>query len=188
MSRRAWAYIWIVFVMTVLLLGAAIITASPSSFADQWQLAVVLTISATLAQLFKVEAPNNQTYFATTIFLFAGVLLLNPPLFALVVIVSYLVEWAKEKIVRSHLLRLWYLQPFNICTHVLAGFAAKGVFDFFAGYVGDFSQVYDSFGLVAGVVAGAVAYVVVNHLMVGLALVLARGASWKEWASSTWRR
>ena len=73
MSRRAWTYIWIVFVMTALLLGAAIVTASPSSFSDQWQLAVVLTISATLAQLFKVEAPNNQTYFATTIFLFAGV-------------------------------------------------------------------------------------------------------------------
>jgi diguanylate cyclase (GGDEF)-like protein len=164
--------------MTALLLGVAIATSSSSL--EQWELAAVLTISATLAQLFKVEAPNNQTYFATTIFLFAGVLLLNPPLFALVVIVSYLVEWAKERIVQSPLLRLWYLQPFNICTHVLAGFAAKSVYDFFAGYVGDFSYVYGSFSLLLGVVASAVTYVTVNHLMVGLALVLARGVSWKE--------
>jgi len=167
-------------VLTALLLGVAILSASPSSYSAQLPLALVLMISATLAQLFKVEAPNNQTYFATTIFLFAGVLLLNPPLFALVVVVSYLVEWVKERIMQSPLLRLWYLQPFNICTHVLAGFAAKGVYDFFAGYLGDFSQVYSSFSLLLGVVTSAVTYVIVNHLMVGLALVLARGASWKD--------
>lgn len=176
MSQRAWAYILGVFIATAAIFAASIFSLSLPLPAAQWGLAAALTLCATLAQLFKVEAPNNQTYYATTIFLFAGVLLLEPALFAVVVLVSYLIEWAKERLVGSQFLRKWYLQPFNICTHLLAGFAAKGVYDYF----GANSLSFLSIDALFGIMASAIAYVAVNHVMVGLALVLARNVSWRE--------
>jgi diguanylate cyclase (GGDEF)-like protein len=178
MSRRAWAYIWLVFVATAVAMSVALLS-FPIQSAD-WLTVITFMLLATCAQLYKVEAPNNQTYYITTIFLFAGALLLNPALFALTVAVSYLVEWAKERLVNSPLLRKWYLQPFNICTHVLAGFAATGVY--WAFVTGPSSNVAQFFTLesVAGVAAAVATYVVVNHTMIGLALVLARGVSWRD--------
>lgn len=180
MSRRAWAYIWLVFIATTAATCAALFAFPIKS--DEWGSVLAFIILATLAQLFKVEAPNNQTYYVTTIFLFGGALLLNPALFMLIVVVSYLVEWIKERVVNSPLLRKWYLQPFNICTHILAGFAAKGVYVAFAianPDTGARSQ-FISLEAVVGVAASVVAYVVVNHTMIGLALVLARGVTWRE--------
>jgi hypothetical protein len=94
MSKRAWTYICGVFIATAFAVGAAAFSLSFSL--PRWESALALLLLATLAQLFKVEAPNNQTYYATTIFLFAGVLLLEPALFAAVVIVSYMVEWGRS--------------------------------------------------------------------------------------------
>lgn len=180
MSRRAWAYIWLVFIATGLAMGVALFNFPLQS--DQTETVLAFMVLATLAQLFKVEAPSNQTYYVTTIFLFAGALLLNPALFVLIVVVSYLVEWIKERVVNSPLLRKWYLQPFNICTHILAGFAAKAVYVGIAfnnqanGTPADFMTPES----VVGVAASVVAYVAVNHTMIGLALVLARSVTWRE--------
>src|SRR6478672_7184640 len=122
MSRGAWAYIW-----CVLLTAAA---ASLYTFLygpvtpSQIPTFVSLAVLATMAQLFKAEAPNHQTYFATPVFLFAGVYLLDPCFYVLLVITSYSVEWLKERLVNSPQLRKWYLQPFNISTHILAGLGA----------------------------------------------------------------
>src|SRR5829696_7607957 len=105
MSRRAWAYIWLVFVATAVAMGAALFAFPIQT--DDWGTVIAFMVLATLAQLFKVEAPNNQTYYVTTIFLFASALLLNPALFMLIVVVSYLVEWIKERALNSPLLRKW---------------------------------------------------------------------------------
>ena len=179
MSRRAWAYIWLVFVVTAGAMGTALL-AFPIRL-DVWGTVLAFAVLATLAQLFKVEAPNNQTYYVTTIFLFAGALLLNPALFMLIVVVSYLVEWIKEHALNSPLLRKWYLQPFNICTHILAGFAAKGVYTAFAfGNANGTGTQFFSLESVVGVAASVTTYVVVNHTMIGLALVLARNVTWRK--------
>ena len=77
MSSRAWAYIWLVYLITAVALAEAVLL-FPSGW-DAWPTAGALTLLATLAQLFKVNAPRNQTYYATAIFLFAGVLLLAQP-------------------------------------------------------------------------------------------------------------
>src|SRR5438045_1443643 len=115
MSRRAWAYIWAVLLAAVLVSVWTLRSVMPESpfSASEWLTFAAFTVLATLAQLFKAEAPNHQTYFATPVFLFAGVVILHPLLFILLVVTSYLIEWIKERLVRSAQLRNWYLQPFK---------------------------------------------------------------------------
>src|SRR5437773_7539429 len=129
MSRRAWTYIWGILLAAVVVSAVTVRSAlvtGPFSTAE-WLTFVAFTVLATLSQLFKADAPNHQTYFATPVFLFAGVVILHPLLFILLVITSYLIEWIKERLVRSPQLRNWYLQPFNISTHIMAGLAAHWV-------------------------------------------------------------
>jgi diguanylate cyclase (GGDEF)-like protein len=94
------------------------------------------------------------------------------------VIVPHLVEWAKERIVNSPSLRAWYIQPFNIGTHIIAGLAASAVFVSAQAATTSY-LIPDVVPLCAAVIA-ALAYVTINHLLIGLALVLARGVSWRE--------
>jgi diguanylate cyclase (GGDEF)-like protein len=178
MSSRAWAYIWLVYLITAVALAEAVLL-FPLGW-DAWPTAGALTLLATLAQLFKVNAPRNQTYYATAIFLFAGVLLLSPALFALLVIVSYLVEWGKERIIGSPLLRKWYLQPFNICAHILAGYTAKVVYTFVANTSPVPSSGFLTLESVLGIGAGVITYVVINHGLIGAAYVLAHNTSWRD--------
>src|SRR5205823_7254697 len=148
--------------------------------ASEWLTFVAFTVLATLSQLFKAEAPNHQTYFATPVFLFAGVVLLNPFLFVLLVVTSYLIEWIKERLVRSPQLRNWYLQPFNISTHIIAGLAAHWVNVMIRDNATLAPTWFPSLLQVTAVLTAAVTYAAVNHILVGLALVLARRVSWRE--------
>ena len=179
MSFRAWSYILGVLAAAVALLAVSAATISDST--SQWISFIVLTLLATLAQLFKAEAPNNQTYFATPVFLFAGALMLHPFLFGWLVIISYSVEWIKERVTRSPHLRNWYIQPFNIATHILAGFVASVVSaTITASYAEQLPLWVMSILAVFSVIVAAVTYAMLNHALVGLALVLARKVSWRE--------
>src|ERR1043165_6680575 len=129
MSRSAWIYISSVFVMEAICCGLAALRSSVPS--DMWLPFVGLTLLATLSQLFQVEVPGRQSYYPHTAFFFAGVLLLPPPLFVLLVTVPHLAEWVKEHVLKGPHLRSWYIQPFNIATHIVAGSAAYWLFQAF---------------------------------------------------------
>lgn len=171
MSYRAWAYIGSVLAVGVVLSLLALPIPSLSAF--EWLTFVALTVLATFAQLFKVEAPNRQSYYATPVFVFAGMLLLHPLLFVFLVVISYSVEWAKERIVGSPLLRAWYIQPFNIATHIIAGIIAHNLYTALSG-------AFLTSMTVLAVALAALSYVACNHILIGLALVLARGVSLRE--------
>jgi diguanylate cyclase (GGDEF)-like protein/putative nucleotidyltransferase with HDIG domain len=181
MSRPAWAYIW-----GVLLVGGALVAASLPDLlqpAAPWAAWAVFTALATLAQLFKTlfkskEQSNDGAtlYSPMYVFLFAGVLLLPPGFFVLLVAIPHLIEWARERSVKSDLLRQWYIQPFNIANHIIAGAIAAWVYRSFG--VGQ--TVSMSPAPVFGVALAALIYVLLNHLLVGQALVLARGVSWQQ--------
>jgi diguanylate cyclase (GGDEF)-like protein len=174
MSARAWAYIGGVLALGTVLSGLTL--PGWAAVAAQWPTFAALTVLATLAQLYKAEAPNHQTYFATPVFLFAGLLLLHPFPCVLLVVISHLIEWAKERWVRSPLLRKWYLQPFNMAKYVIAGGAAYGACHALdAGR----TSLGASSALVA-MAAAAVTFVALNQILLGLALVLARGLSWRD--------
>jgi diguanylate cyclase (GGDEF)-like protein len=174
MSNRAWFYIGCVY-----LLGGGLYIGATKAFdpeASQVLTFLILVVFTTLAQLFKSEAPSHQLYHPALVFLFAGVLLLNPFLFASVVIISHVIEWVKERLTKSDHLADWYIQPFNICMHIILGFSAKAVF----GLINLDPQSLTTNWAIIGASIAAFMYTFFNHLIVGYALVLARGVSWKE--------
>jgi diguanylate cyclase (GGDEF)-like protein len=182
--------------MGVVLSGISLLDSASSN--EQWLAFVVLAVLTTLAHLFKAKGPSHEAWHANLVFLFAGVLLLPPFLFVFLVIVPHLIEWAKERIVNSSSLRAWYIQPFNIATHIIAGLTALWVFNSSEQWAvgsgqwaiddGRWTMINGLWSIVngpssmvvpvLGVMGAALAYVAMNHLLVGLALVLARGISW----------
>ncbi len=174
MNARAWGY-----VLTVYGVG---LTLAFSSFAGQpvqmsWTFVAFLLL-ATAAQLMKVEAPTHQLYYMTRIFQFASLLLLPPPLYVITVAVSHTIEWVKERLRGSNYLRVWYIQPFNIATHIIAGLTVQLWLQQTTGWpilLGSMSTV-----TVVAITSGAILYVVLNHIIVATALILARGVSLRE--------
>lgn len=176
MSWRAWAYIW------VILGAAAVCTALAAATGDftsvDWVTFLVLIALASLAQLFVAEAPNHVAYFATPIFVFTSLLILQPWQFIALVVTYHAFEWAKERLSEGHRLRDWYIQPMNVAIEIVAGLAARGL------YAQLMARFAPTSGLIPVLVGGlaALVFVVVNHTLLGIALVLARGKTWRETA------
>ena len=172
MTRRAWAYIWSVLLAGAVLSGQAIL-ANPALPAAHLLTFVALTALTIVSQFLEVEAPGRQSYYPHLVFLFAGALLLPSSYFALLVLIPHVAEWIRKRLAKSPLLRNWYIQPFNIATHLIAGAAARWLF---TALVSDATAFATPASLLA-VTLAAVVYVLINHLLVGLALLLARGIS-----------
>jgi diguanylate cyclase (GGDEF)-like protein len=173
-SHRAWVYICGVLLVGAVLTGMALSGLAQST--SQWLIFTILVVLAIVAHLFKARGGSHEAWHANLVFFFAGVLLLLPLLFVFLVIIPHLVEWAKERWVKSPSLRNWYIQPFNIATHIVAGSAARWVYT----ATGAETAMFLTPSSVLGVTAAALTYVVLNHVLIGQALVLARGVSWRE--------
>jgi diguanylate cyclase (GGDEF)-like protein len=142
----------------------------------EWINFVLLTTFATGTQLLKSEAPYYQVYHPSLVFYFAGILVLQPAAFVLLVMIAHLAEWLKERLVSQEGLREWYLQPFNAAMHIIIGALARLLYM-------AINPDYELIGTLSALLgAGVVAcvYVALNHLMVGEAVVLTRGIYWKE--------
>jgi len=173
MDRRAWAYI-----CGVLALATGLALQAGISFRHahpHWVLVELLLVLAVGAQLFKVEAPNHVLFYATPIFLFAGAVLLDPLLLFVLIVASHLAEWLKERWIGSNNLKLWYLQPFNVAMFWIAGRAAQVVLGAMEGH-----HAATGVWQVAAVMLAALVWLSINHGLLGYALVLARGVSWRE--------
>ena len=177
MSRGAWIYVWSILILGAVLTVFPLQTTVPLT--EQWLVLVALTTLAALTQLFKANAPNRKLYYPNLVFVFAGLLMLHPFLFAMLVIVSYLIEWAKERLTDSPDLRAWYLQPFNIAMIIISGAAARSVITL----MGSNSIVPDGFSTVVTFLLASAVFVGMNQILLAIALVLARGMSWKEAAT-----
>jgi diguanylate cyclase (GGDEF)-like protein/putative nucleotidyltransferase with HDIG domain len=174
MSRHAWAYVWAILVTGVVLSGLALPGAAQAT--PQWPTFIALVVLASIAQWFKAEAPTHQLYHPTLVFIFAGVFLLHPFYLVLLVVVPHTIEWAKERLTKSSHLGAWYLQPFNMAVHITAGLAAQWVYV----SLNDRGATLITLSSVLLAAGAALIYAVFNHMVIGLALVLARGVSWRE--------
>ncbi|HJW83555.1 MAG TPA: GGDEF domain-containing protein, partial [Anaerolineae bacterium] len=181
MSRRAWAYIWFVLSSGAVLAGLYL--AQPLPGAVAWFDFVALTLLATLAQLFKALLKSDQrsergttTYSIGLIILFAGLYLLPTTLIAPFVIIPYLIDWLKERLAKSANLPKWYIQPFNIATHLIAAICARSVF---TALLREGAALVEPASILAALL-GALTYVLMNHALIGSALNLARGVRLRE--------
>ncbi len=176
MSTRAWRFVFAILIAgTLATVGALFQFGIPPNEILTFG---VLTVCATTAQLLRIDALNHQSYYATLIFVYAAALSLSPSLFALLVIISYCAEWAKERWRKSDTLAQWYLQPFNITTVILAGFVVYILLR-----LGDPERTLFSTPLATFTsIFGALVFVLFNHMLVGQAVVLARGKTWRQFA------
>ena len=127
MTRRAWTYIWSVLLAGAGLSGLAICSDPQVSASEPLTFGMLILLTL-LTQFLEAVAPGRNSYYPHLVFLFAGVLLLHPVLFVLLVVVPHLVEWARKRLANSPMLRDWYIQPFNIASHLIAGLAARWLF------------------------------------------------------------
>lgn len=167
-----------VFVVGVIALGIALIgiaLAQPLPATLPWLTLAVLTGLTTLANLRKALGPNQQAWNVNLTFIFAGVFLLPPQLFVWQVIIAYAVESAVNRIRRSPHGRNGYAQPFNASVHLIAGLVTQWVYlELIANNAPDAIT-----ALVAATLAASV-YLLLDHFLVGQAIVLIRGVSWRD--------
>jgi diguanylate cyclase (GGDEF)-like protein len=175
MSKRAWFfYIW-----GVLLGGAALFAYSVGRFQaaeTDWVLFILLLALSMGATLFKTETPGHPPYHPGLIFTFASVLILPFFPFILIVTASHLVDWVKEWRGKGGRLQAWYLQAFNIAMHTILGYIALSAFL----AIRELPGLDPGLRIVLAGAAAALVYVSLNHFMIGLALKVARGISWRE--------
>ena len=86
MSQRAWAYVWSVFLAGAVLSVLALPVLAQST--SQWLTFAILITLAIVSHLFKARGAGHEAWHANLVFLFAGVLLLHPFLFVLLVIAN----------------------------------------------------------------------------------------------------
>jgi diguanylate cyclase (GGDEF)-like protein/putative nucleotidyltransferase with HDIG domain len=135
-----------------------------------WTTFAILAVCVSVAQLFVVVTPANQSYHTTGVFLLPAALLLPPELVALIAFVQHVPDWLKRRLP-------FHIQAFNIANYTLATVAAWGV----AHVILDGST-FDGRGprpLAAGA-AACLVFVGLNHLLLAPMLRLARGLSARE--------
>ena len=142
---------------------------------EQWRVFAVVVILATVAQFLEAEF-GNQSYYPHTVFFFFGVMVLPPFLFVLLILIPHLLEWIHKRLTNSKYLRDWYIQPFNIAIHVIAGISAQVTY--YA--LGTLMPTPTLPHLIISGILAAIVYLLVNHALIGQVLVLARGVSWQE--------
>ena len=171
MSKLAWTYLWTVLICATVL--TVVIQVSTSITAADPATLVVWIVLGIYSQFFEVKY-GRHSYYPHLIPFFVATILLQPVGLALVVGIPHLVEYAKK--LYDGKPYIWYIQPFNISSHVLAGLAAQQVYLLLGGSMTTLSLETTLLPTVPAIFV----YVVVNHLLIGQILVLARQISWAE--------
>lgn len=174
MSTAAWVYISSVLIASLGLSVAAFMTMQVSS--SMWIVLAVLASLATVAQLNRAEGPNHVLFYANPVFFFAGVLLLPPFLLILLVVIPLTIEWCKERWRRSKHLQAWYLQPFNIGMYIIAGLTSQWLYR--AIDAGEITNATPT--AILRLIGAITVYTFISNAILGQALVLGRGVSWRE--------
>lgn len=175
MSRAAKIYIGAVVLVGLVLVVLALPSAAQSL--NEWTLMLVLTVLATVAHLYMSDTISHEAWAVNLVFLFVGVVLLTPFDFVLLVLIPHLVEWVYEVwIKKTSRLRNFYIQPYNIVMHLIAGYLARQLFMALKPATASLVSP-EAFG--AAVVA-IITYLLVNHLLIGVVLVLARRVTLRQ--------
>ena len=188
MSKRAWVYIWMVLFVGAACTVWSLLAFDPRSAQAQFVTFLALAGFGTVSQLFEASH-GKQSYYPHFVFFLAGVFLLQPFLFVLVIMLPHLVEWAKERLTDSQHLRNWYIQPVNIATHVVAAVGAWWTNQFITTRMDGILDPVFSLPVVPvfSAVFAVLVYVVLNHALIGQALVLARKISWRQSGVMKWQ-
>ena len=137
-------------------------------FRDVW-VTILFCLLASLALILKVEGPTNRSHYTFSFLVYGFTFaLLGIPETIIVIVVSNLAEWIWNK-------PPWYIQVFNTCCYIvvlqLAGLAY--------GWVNPANSL-TSWQSVLAVASSMTIFNLLNHLMVGFVVWLARGENFKR--------
>jgi diguanylate cyclase (GGDEF)-like protein/putative nucleotidyltransferase with HDIG domain len=163
LSRQAKVYLLAMAAVTAAIAFPQI--ARVGTETEGWFAFAILASAASVAQLFVVRTPRDQSYHTTIVFLIPAALLLPPELVALMGLVYTIPEWLKIRYP-------WYIQSFNIFNHTVNLLAAWGVAHL-VHQLGLDSEV--SFAL--GGLLACIVFVALNHVLLATMLHFARGHS-----------
>lgn len=171
-----------IYIAAVILLGVAACIATDCVHAwnmpadEMWPM-VAMTGLAVISQLSKAvymsgaDARQGTSWYSPLLsIMFGAALMLSPQSIVIVVVVPHLVEWLVERARKTPFLSKWYIQPFNVATHLLCAVTAWGVF----------AATRDVVTLPVAAVLAALTYMAVNHFLVGQVMVWACGLTWAQ--------
>ena len=154
-----------VYILATLVVGAALCLAEFPDVAGprHWLLLAVGGL-ACLSQLVKVSGPTRNSYYDLSLMVYGFALIeLGRPAAVWIILVAGLVAWARYK-------DAWYIHTFNISMFVISMSAAGLAYERITAGQGPLNL----HGML-GILAATVAYTLVNQLMLGIILLLARG-------------
>ncbi len=158
------------YIIGVYITGFSILVWNLANFHlnDTW-LFVALCVLSSLSLILKVVGSTNRSHYNISFLIYAfSFVLLGPGPTMLVMLVSNLAEWVWNKYT-------WYIQTFNIASYFITlaitdliyrGFYVRG-------------EIYEVQGIVALLLAMA-GYTLVNHLLIGVVIWLARGENFAK--------
>lgn len=131
-------------------------------------LLVGVGVLAALAQIIKVEGPTERSsYNISWVGYGFAFVLLGVPGAMFVILLAHLADWVKHRYA-------WYIQSFNIAQFAIAATCAMLVRTVVQ------SVMASPLTEALAIVSASVAFTGLNHLLIGIALKLARGQSFKE--------
>src|SRR5215211_363565 len=130
---------------------------------------IVLCLLASLALILKVEGPTNRSHYTFSFLVYGfSFTLLGIPETILVIVLSNLAEWIWNR-------PPWYIQVFNTCCYLVVVQAAGLMYS----WINPENSLV-SWQAVVAIAASMAIFNVLNHLMVGIVVWLARGENFKR--------
>lgn len=165
LSRKARIYIIGTVLASLIIL---VLNPLPLEFWDNWVL-LILGCIASLTLIFKVEGSTKRSHYNISFLVYAFTFVLfGPEASIVVIIISNLIEWAWHRYP-------WYIQCFNIATYVIAIYF--GGVTYYRVLAGESLQ--SLMGMFA-VLSALAAFTLINHLLIGIVIWLARGENLKK--------
>ncbi len=130
---------------------------------------VALCLAASLAQIFKVDGTTNRSHYVFSFVVYSFALLrLGLPETIIVIVVSNLAEWIWNR-------QRWFIAAFNCASYIVVVQITQMV------YTGlNPSGALHDWQSVLAIVVGMATFSLLNHLMVGIIIWLARGENFAQ--------
>ncbi|MBN1372331.1 MAG: GGDEF domain-containing protein [Anaerolineaceae bacterium] len=136
---------------------------------------IFLIAGACFSQIFKVEGTTDRSHYAISFVFYAFAFMrLGVPATLLVIILSNFAEWLWHR-------PPWFISFFNVCCYVIAIQATSLVYTLL-----NPSGDMQTWGSVVAILVAFLIYNLVNHLMVGIIIWLARGETFSKSGMFDW--
>src|SRR5688572_29370898 len=130
---------------------------------------ITLCLLASLALVLKVEGPTNRSHYTFSFLVYGfAFTLCGIPETILVIIISNLAEWLWNR-------PPWYIQLFNTCCYIVVVQVAGLVYDWI-----NPAHLLASWQPVVAIATSMAIFNLLNHLMVGIVVWLARGENFRR--------